>query len=104
MKKLIAILAMVLFAGTAYAAPFLVCDPVDSAEYFIVEVDGVVVADNQPAETDRTIHYDMAPFTGGDHTVRAKAGNMWGVSDWSLPFDFNADLPGSPSGFGFSAE
>lgn len=32
------------------------------------------------------------------------AGFKWGVSDWSLPFDFNADTPGSPSGFGFSAE
>jgi len=106
MKKLLIILAMamVLFAATAFAGPFLVCDPITDAIMFQIEVDGIEVATDYPAEPDGSLHYDMAAHTGGDHTVRARARNLWMYGGWSVPLDFNADGPGAPSGFGFSAE
>lgn len=105
MKKLLMILAFVLmFAGTVWADPWLVSNPNDGATVFILEMDGVELP-QEACESDGSIRFDMASYAGtGDHTVRAKAGNIWGWSVYSDPFNFNADIPGAPSGFGFSAE
>jgi len=105
MKKILAILAMVLmFAGTAYADPWLVSDPNSGAEKYILEMDGGELPE-AVCELDGSIRHDMASYAGtGNHVVRAKAGNIWGWSAYSDPFNFNADIPGAPSGFGFSVE
>jgi len=104
MKTLIGVIAFFLMCGVAWSAPFLVCDPITDAIMFQIEVDGVEVVIDYPAEPDGSLHYDMAAHAGGDHTVRARASNMWQYGDWSDPFPFNADGPGVPSGLGFSAE
>jgi len=104
MKKGLAILAMVLmFCGNAFAAPFLVCDPNPRATVYVLEVDGVEQAE-AACLADGSFKHDMAAWTGGNHTVKAKVGNVWGWSVYSDPFNFNADVPGVPSGFGFSAD
>lgn len=104
MKRVLAILAMVLmFASVCQADPFLVCAPNPGALWYVLEVDGIELPEST-CEADGSLRYDMAPYAGGDHFVRAKAGNIWGWSVYSDPFNFNADLPGAPSGFGFSAE
>ena len=105
MKKVLAVLVMVLmFCGSALADPWLVSDPNDGATVFILEMDGVELQ-QEACESDGSIRFDMASYAGtGDHVLRAKAGNIWGWSAYSDPFNFNADIPGVPSGFGFSAE
>ena len=92
-----------MFVGMAYADPWLISDPNPGATVYILEMDGVELP-QEACESDGSIRVDMAPYVGGDHTLRAKAGNIWGYSAYSDPFDFNADIPGVPSGFGFLAE
>lgn len=96
-------LFLILMCGMVQAAPFLVCDPNPGADFYVLEVDGVEQAEAD-CLADGSFKHDMAAWAGGNHTVRAKAGNVWGWSAYSDPFDFNADAPGSPSGFGFSAD
>ncbi len=105
MKKRLALIAGILFltVGVAYADPWLVSDPNSGADKYILEVDGTEIAE-AICESDGSLRHDMAAYAGGDHTVRAKAGNIWGWSIYSDPFNFNADSPGVPFGFGFSAE
>lgn len=105
MKKLwliVGILFMVV--GVCQAAPFLVCDAQDGVTKYVLDIDGVELPEGI-AEADGSIHYDMASYVNtGNHTVRAKAGNVWGWSTYSDPFDFDANVPGVYTGFGFSAE
>ena len=102
-KLLLALVAFFFMCGMAWSAPFLVCDPNPGATKYILEMDGVELPEGV-CEVDGSFKHDMAAWVGGDHTVKAKAGNVWGWSIYSDPFDFNADVPGVPSGFGFSAE
>ena len=104
MKKLLfGVIAFFLMVSMAWSAPFLVCDPNHGATKYVLEVDGVEQAE-AACLADGSFKHDMAPWTGGDHTVKAKAGNVWGWTVYSDPFPFNADVPGVPSGLGFSAE
>lgn len=102
-KLLLAVVAFFLMVGMAWSAPFLVCDPNPGAEKYVLEVDGVEQAE-AACLADGSFKHDMSFWAGGNHTLRAKAGNVWGWSIYSDPFNFNADAPGVPSGFGFSAE
>ena len=103
MKKILALIAgILLLAGTVYAQPFLVCDPNTGATKYMLEMDGTELPEGV-CEADGSLRYDMAAYANtGTHTVRAKAGNVWGWSIYSDPFNFNANAPGAPSGFGFS--
>jgi len=96
MKKILAVLAMVLmFAGTAFAAPFLVCDVPDPAEQvvsYIVYQDGVEMGIYQ-AESDGSLLVDLQAVTPGVYEWTARAVNAWGQSEVSDPYI-------SPSGAG----
>lgn len=78
------ILALILVFATsmAFAAPFLVCDPVPGAETIEVMIDG-----NAQIVTGDTIHIDLAYLATGSHTVKAKACSIWGCGEEAnLPF------------------
>jgi len=104
-KVLIGVMAFFLMCGVVQAAPFLVCGPQQGVLLYEVELDGIVISSDIAAESDGSIHYDVEGFVSpGNHTFKARCKNIWRWSDYSDPFDFNADAPGAPSGFGFSAE
>jgi hypothetical protein len=89
MKKLLIALGLTfnLLCLPAYAE-WLTCDPVNGADAFDVEVDGVVVESLFPAEADGTILWNVDHLSYGPHTFRLKAYNAsgWG-SAWSAPLD-----------------
>jgi hypothetical protein len=105
MKKVLLFVFFVFFLllpALAWCSPFLVCDPNPGATKYILEMDGVELPEGVCLEDGSFLH-DMAIYANtGEHTVRAKAGNLWGWSDWSVPFDFNTEIPGIPSGIGLS--
>ena len=111
MKKLIiAILAIMLMASTAWSAPFLVCDcQTDFNGNYELVFDGgtpVIAPANQydcPAGEVR-VNLDMAPLalTDGTHTMTGKAVNLWGEST-EVPFGFFKIVPVGLSGIGLSA-
>ena len=107
MKRTLILLTVVAFffmCGMAWSAPFLVCDPNPGATKYVLEMDGVELPEGV-CEADGSIKYDMVAYVNtGNHNVRVKAGNLWGWTVYSDPFNFNADSPGVPSGFGFSTE
>ena len=105
MKKILALIAgILLIAGIAQAAPFLVCDSNPDATKYILEMDGTELPEGV-CEIDGSIKHDLASYLNtGSHTVRAKAGNIWGWSTYSDPFNFNANAPGAPTGVGLSAD
>ena len=106
MKKILVFLIgfILLSVGPLYAAPFLVCDPNPDATKYVLEMDGVELSEGV-CEADGSIRYDMASYLNtGNHTVRAKAGNLWGWATYSDPFNFNANAPGAHIGVGLSAD
>lgn len=100
--------------GTAYAAPFLICNHDPYATRADIEIDGLIVNGSAPVPvlvgweknnalyftdpggaTKVTVLYDMVNYPAGTHTVRARFNEpVWGVTDWSDPFA----PPGRPSG------
>lgn len=96
MKKLLMVLAVLLFATSAYAAPFLVCDP--QAGVVGYEISGLV---GEPvsfvAQADGSLKYDLSPIPSGTYNVTVAACNMWGCSS-TAPFVFTKQLPSAPAG------
>ena len=84
----------------AHASPFLVCDPPaegGTVEWYEIE------GSHLPAETKHPtpLHVDMAGTPAADYTVRARACNVWGCSEWSDSLDFTrpaawSGAPGRP--------
>ena len=104
-KGLFVFMFSVLFALSAWAAPFLVCNPQENVTSYLVTMDGV--EEEIPAYSmgdDTTIlHFDLAGITDGDHNCEVKSKNVWGVSE-PLPFSFNKAIPDSPSVLEISAQ
>jgi len=97
MKKLI-VLFILLFAVTANAGPFLVCDPQDGVtQYELIFNGNSVFVD---AEPDGSVRYDLEGLAEDSYSLVGKAGNEWG---WSAPSDppylFTKDIPGLPTGW-----
>lgn len=89
MRKLI-LLAILL-------TPFLVCDPNPGADKVILEINGVEIPEFA-TEADGSLRYDLTGLAEGDFTIRAKAGNKWGLwSAWSVPL---SDTKATPNTFG----
>jgi hypothetical protein len=92
MRKLFLLVFFIFFLFLpvlAFSSPYLVCDPNPGATKYILEMDGVELPEGVCLE-DGSFKVDMADYANtGEHTVRAKAGNLWGWSDWSVPFDFS---------------
>ena len=104
-KKVLALIAgILLLAGICQAQPFLVCDPQPNVREYELDIDGTIITGIQ-AELDYSLKYPMDAWMGGTHNVIGRAKNIWGWGPWNTdPFTFNADAPGAPSGYGFSAE
>jgi hypothetical protein len=103
MKYVLALLIM-LIPSVVFGSPFLVCDPIQQSfevTEFILEIDGQVISVPPEVLPDGTfrIFYDLAGITNGNHTIRAKAKNIWGESSWSAPFDFTSGMPTIPGGY-----
>lgn len=111
MKRLLSIfiafvfaVLMVLIPVYALSAPFLICDPQASAEWYVLEMDGIELPGVYDAEPDGSLKYDLAGIVVGQHSVRALAGNMWGQSVYSDPFDFSKELPVVPGNLRLSVQ
>ena len=88
MKKLFITLAIVLFAASAMASPYLVCDPQPNAEGYNMLVNGVEVSVLAEQVGDEVrLHYDLADVPVGNNEFSVRAYNMWGESA-SVPFNF----------------
>ena len=76
------ILIILLFAGLAYADPFLASDPVDGATEYLIECGGVIVF-TTPAAPDGSLNYDLATWVdgGGWFDCTAKASDTYEVVD-----------------------
>jgi hypothetical protein len=68
---------------------------------FILEIDGQIISVPPEVLPDGTfrIKYDLAGIANGNHTIRAKAKNIWEESVFSVPFDFRSGSPATPGGF-----
>ena len=106
MKTLfITFLFSVLFTVSAWAAPFLVCDPQTNVTSYMVTLDGAeqeVVAYDLGDDTVM-VHFDLGAVADGDHVGELRAKNVWGVSE-SLPFDFNKTVPECPSAINITVQ
>ena len=109
MKKLLAILA---FVPSAYAAPFVVSDPVDPATtqcgVFLNAAPKVTVPVTVTAGV-KTCKYDLATLASGTHTVKMTAitinDPVWGSQEsaQSAPLAFSRPgVPVAPVGLGLS--
>ena len=102
------LIVLLFIPGIAFAGPFLVCSPVagDSVSHYLVKVDGVaaitIPAFGNP-DGSVMIHYDLAGFSNGNHSLSIAAANIWGESTY-VPFDFTKAAPGNPQGFSLSSE
>ena len=104
MKKLFLLgifcLVLIGFASISYAAPFLVWadpnPPTVNVDKYQVELNGQVVGDVTE------LKYDLAGLADGSYTARVRLHNMWGWSNFSVPFDFDKQVPGAATGVGLS--
>ena len=109
MKRLF-LTGLIFFLGVsvALAGPFLVCSPVpsDTVSCYLIKVDGgnsvVVPAFGNPDGTVM-LHYDLAGFSNGNHSLSIAAGNIWGASTY-VPFQFEKAVPIGPQNFQLSSE
>jgi len=95
MKRLFFLL-LLLLPSLVFASPFLICDPNPGAEKVILEINGVEIPEF-PAEVDGSLRYDLVGLAEGAFTIRAKAGNVWGWTEWSDPL---SDTKATPNAFG----
>jgi spore coat protein U-like protein len=102
------LLLLLLFAGRAYASPFLVCDPypanadpsVTPATFILKGLSTNPIMTGAQVNPDGTVqlHYDLATLSFGNYTVIADAVNVFGgVSLDSAPFVFTAGIPAPPA-------
>lgn len=104
-KGLFVFMVSVLFALSAWAAPFLICTPQSNTTSYLLTLDGVeqeVAAEDMGDDTSR-LHFDLDGLADGNHTGELKAKNIWKVSD-PLPFAFNKTGPDCPSAIDISAQ
>ena len=79
------IIILVLWVSTAYAGPFLVCDPQNGVLTYDVYADGTLIIGDHPAEQDGSLKYELtSPMPSIAFTAKAK--NVWGASDESDPY------------------
>ena len=95
MKKVLAILAIVMLPALCWGAPFLTCDdppPQDQVTHY--EVNGQRVESMTAA---KAIRYDLASIPDGDFSLQVKACNVWGCSAVA-PFVSRRAVPSTPAG------
>ena len=101
MKKLLIVIAVLLFATSASAAPFLVCDP--QAGVVGYEITGLGEPVSFVAQADGSLKYDLASVPNGTYTLTVAACNVWGCSS-TAPFGFSKQTPSAPAGLRIATE
>jgi len=82
MKKIAIIFIALLFAVSAHATPFLVCDPQEGVTGYEIMDNGTALS-AVDAQADGSLRYDLADIAKGEHSYSVKACNMWGRSEAS---------------------
>ena len=98
MKRLLLIMAILLFPINALCSPFLVCDPQATVTHYKITGDAFWTG-SIPAQADGSIRSDMAMIPTGTHSITAVAcrtADGWPevCSGPSVPFVFTR--PGVP--------
>lgn len=94
MKKLWMVMAILMVAGAAQAAPFIVCDTQEGViGYTLTGLTEQTVA----AQTDGSLKYDLANVPAGSYSVQVAACNVWGCGE-AAPYPFVKSLPARPAG------
>ena len=92
MKRLLIVMAVVLFMATPAMADVLLTwderPATENVDMYQVEMDGQVVADVVPNT------YSVVNVIPGQHTARVRAHNTWGWGAFSNPLDFTKAMPG----------
>lgn len=101
MKKLLIVIAVLLFATSASAAPFLVCDP--QAGVVSYEITGLATPVNFVAQPDGSLKYDLSGVASGTYNLTVAACNVWGCSS-TVPFVFTKVIPTAPASLRLTAE
>ena len=100
MKKLWMIVAVLVIAGTAQAAPFVVCDAQEGViGYTLTGLTDQTVA----AQPDGSLKYDLAGIPVGSYVVTVAACSVWGCGE-ATPFPFVKALPARPAGVRLAAK
>ena len=102
MKKLLIVIAVLLFATSASAAPFLVCDP--QAGVVGYEITGLGDKINFIAQQDGSLRYDLASIQSGTYNLTVAACNMWGCSAATAADPFTKAVPSAPAGLRIVAD
>lgn len=89
------LLIFLLLPLTAWAGPFLVCDPAQNITHYGIYKDGVLVEPNQPVELDGSFKYDLVNVDSESSAWAAVACNERGCSELSNPYLLPA-LAGTP--------
>jgi hypothetical protein len=99
MKRTIMTLAIILFTSTAWAGPFLVCDPYpaeDAVTHFTMKVDGTLVTTPYAATAEHAVVLDLQGLDTKAHQITDIAAcNARGCSDPPLAFAV-PELPALP--------
>jgi hypothetical protein len=73
---------VLLLAGTAFGAPYLVSDPQEGVVGY--EIKGLGNTVTYIAQADGSLKYDLATLPAGDYAATIAACNIWGCGD-SVP-------------------
>jgi len=85
--------------------PYLICSPtVEDITSYLIDLDGQVTETppNIIGDNSKRLYFDVSNVSLGSHTVIIKAKNRWGESPASDSFEFEKNLPSTPSGIGLS--
>ena len=99
MKSILVFLLMVLMATTAFAGPWLVCDPDTACETYNVYADGVIMQ----AGVSAPLAYDLVTSPLGGIAYTAECCNVEGCSAQSDPY-ISLGIPGVPSNLRMSLQ
>ena len=110
MKTLLLVAVVILATATvSWAAPYCTCTKGAGSTPESYNIEGLgtfmPVATDIPAQSDGNFRLDLANLPQGIYTIRARSKNLWGVSEWSDPFQFTAVLPPiKPTGLKLSGQ
>jgi len=101
MKKIISMVAgLILLASTAFAGPFLVCDPQEGVTEYVLEFTQLGLEITVPAQADGSLRYDLAEWTGphGWYEGRVMASVTYEVTDGTSGETSSATDVSTPTG------
>jgi len=91
MRRVLFTLFVLFIATSAFAQPYLVCDPQAGVVRYEIANLGLLSSTTIPAQTDGSIKYDIATLAVGTYTIAVRACNdLWGCS---VPANFTFSRP-----------